>query len=250
MRRSVAVLCCDHSSVEVLKATLEALDIDMISCRSRQQALELAVSGRCSNLIVDFDLAGAEEVVRMTSLLPESQRPLLLALASRVWPGTGRAFHSGVHRILYRPLDAHQLRDALKPGRRGVRPQRRCPRYEMKTLVYLESGRGTIPAISIDIGEAGIAVQAAEVVPITSRLAFRCTLPGTEIVLKGYAEVIWASDQGRAGMFFSDMSPAARKHLRQWLSRRAANSREKHAVRDLLPSEEGNVEFALTAAAE
>ncbi len=71
-------------------------------------------------------------------------------------------------------------------------------------------------------------------------------LPGTEMTLQGHADVIWASDQGRAGLFFSKLAPAARKHLKHWLHKRSAHSKDKddHTVRDLMPPEDAHVYFA------
>ena len=92
-----------------------------MNCPSQQEALELVMTGRCSTLIVDFDLPGAEEVIRMAALLPPAQKPALLAVASRAWPGTGQAFQSGASRILYRPLDPEQIKDALKAGKKAAK---------------------------------------------------------------------------------------------------------------------------------
>jgi len=243
MRQSAAVLCQDKTSLHALKATLEEAGIELLTCPSRQQALELVMAGRCSTLIVDFDLPGAEEVISMAALLPPSQKPALLAIASRAWPGTGQAYQSGAGRILYRPLDTEQIKDALRTAKKKTSKlqRRKSARCEMKTLVYLELEGATLPAISIDIGEHGLAVQATEPVPMSSNLHFRCTLPGTEFTLQGHADVIWASDQGRAGLFFSKLAPAARKHLKQWLHKRT--SRKDHA-RDLLPPVDAHVSFA------
>ena len=119
MRQSAAVLCHDKRSLQTLQATLEVLGIELVNCPSGQEALELVMNGRCSTLIVDFDLPGAEEVIRMASLLPPGQKPALLAVASRAWPGTGQAFQSGASRILYRPLDAEQVKDALKAEKKN-----------------------------------------------------------------------------------------------------------------------------------
>ncbi len=221
----------------------------MVSCHSGQEALELVVSGRGSTLIVDFDLPGAEEVIRMAALLPPTQKPALLAVASRAWPGTGQAFQSGASRILYRPLEAELLRDALKPEKAKSKTNRRkSARYEVKTLVYLDLESGPLSGVSIDIGEHGLAVQATERVPVSSNLAFRCVLPGTRITLQGHADVMWASDQGRAGLFFSKLSPAARKQLKRWLNKRSAHSKEKHktAVHDLMPHDEAHVSFSVS----
>src|SRR5579863_5335418 len=121
MPQSAAVMCQDKRSLQTLAATLEVLGVELVSSASGQEALELIMSGRCSTLIVDFDLPGAEEVIRMASLLPPGQKPALLAVASRVWPGTGQAFQSGASRILYRPLSSGELRDALRTGEKTVR---------------------------------------------------------------------------------------------------------------------------------
>lgn len=203
----------------------------------------MVMSGQCSTMIVDFDLPGAEEAIRMASLLPPAQKPALLAIATRAWPGTGQAFQSGANRILYRPLTAEVVREALKSGKKAGRPNRRkSERYDVKTLVYLEVEHGTLAGISIDIGEQGLAIQATDPVPIQTNVAFRCVLPGTDTTLQGHADVIWASDHGRAGLFFSKLAPAARKHLKQWLTKRGHPS--KHALRDLLPEGEDHVSFA------
>ena len=243
MRKSAAVLCHDKRSLLTLQGTLDQLDTELIHCRSHQEALEFVMNGKCSTMIVDFDLPGAEEAIRMASLLPPTQKPTLLAVASRAWPGTGQAFQSGANRILYRPLEGELVKEALKAGRKLAKQNRRkCPRYEVKTLVYLELEHQTLAGISIDIGEHGLAMQAAEPVPIHSNMPFRCVLPGTHVTLQGEADVIWASDQGRAGLFFSKLAPTARKHLKQWLAKRGHQN--KHAVRDLLPPADAHVEFA------
>jgi len=246
MPQSAAVVCQDKTSLKILETTLESLGIELNACANGQKALESVMTGRCSTLIVDFDLSGAEEVIRMASMLPDTQKPALLAVASRAWPGTGQAFQSGASRILYRPLNPEQLKDALKTAQRSHRSRRRSNRYELKTLVYLDLETGTVPGVSIDIGEHGLAVQTTEPVPITSNISFRCVLPGTGFTLQGHADVIWASDQGRAGLFFSKVAPASRKHLKQWLHKRT----HKDHARDLLPPVDAQVCFAASEQSE
>jgi hypothetical protein len=246
MRQSAAVLCNDQVSLEVLKPVLAQLHFELVKCRTRQEALELVMTGVCSTLFVDFDIPGSDEAIRMANLLPEMQKPKLIAIASRVWPGTGMAFQSGASRILYRPLEAELVKEALKSGKKASSKQnrRKSARYDVKTLVHLELKSGTLAAISIDIGEHGLSIQAADAVPMISNVAFRCVLPGTHTTLHGHADVIWASDQGRAGLFFSKLAPAARKHLTNWLHKRAHHSKDKSEVRDLLPPSDAHVSFA------
>lgn len=250
MRQSAAVLCNDQRALPTVEASLEQLGIELVRCRSGQNALEAVVTGRCSVLIVDFDLSGAEDVVRMTGLLPPAQRPTLLAVASQAWPGTGQAFHSGANRILYRPLEPEVIEEALRSGKKAVKSNRRkATRYEAKTLVYLELQTGTVAGISIDIAEHGLALQTAEPVPMNANVEFRCVLPGTTTKLHGHADVMWASDQGRAGLLFTKLSAAARKGLTHWLAKRSKRA-EQVATRDVLVPADSHVEFAVSAAEE
>ncbi|PYX46112.1 MAG: hypothetical protein DMG79_17485 [Acidobacteria bacterium] len=255
MRQSAAVISRDDRSLKTLETTLGELDIEMVNCPSGQAALEMVMTGRCATLIVDFDLPGAEEIIRMATLLPPSQKPVLLAVASRAWPGTGQAFQSGASRILYRPVEPEQIKEALKAEKKIKKTTRRkSERYEVKTLVYLEIETGTLPGVSIDIGEHGMAIQATDPVPMSSNLAFRCVLPGTDITLQGYADVMWASDQGRAGLFFSKLTPVARKHLKQWLGKRSSQSKRKskdpHVVRNLMPPRDAEVSYSASGLSE
>jgi len=245
MRQSAAVLCHDDRSLRTLEGTLQELGITLMNCPSERHALESIMTGNCSTLIVDFDLPGARELMRMADLLPATQKPNLLAVSSRAWPGTGEAFQSGAGRILYKPLDPELAKESLKPAKKsGKANHRRSARYEVKTLVYLELESGTIPALTIDIGEHGLAVQATDPLPMSSKLSFRCLLPGTNVTLHGHADVIWASDQGRAGLFFSKLAPAARKHLKNWLHKRSKDQKNTGAVRNLLPPTDAHVCFA------
>ena len=256
MRQSAAVICRDRLSLQTLQSALHELGIEPVVCPCNEEALELVLAGRCSTLIVDFDLRGADEVVRMAAMLPPVQKPVLFAVASRAWPGTGQAFQSGVSRILYRPLDPELVKDAVKAGGKGAkRGRRKSTRYEMKTLVHLDVESTRLAAVTIDISEHGLALQATEPVPISSHLPFRCVLPGTDFTLQGYADVIWASDQGRAGLFFSKLAPAAHKHLRHWLQKRSHARREgkahdrkkdRDSVRYLLPPDDAHVSFPVS----
>jgi DNA-binding response OmpR family regulator len=264
MTRFAAVFCNHAPSLRILRAALDEAGIDHLLCRSQQQALELTLGGECSLLIADFALPEAGELVRLVSLLPPPQKPVVLAVAEK-YPGTGEAFQSGANRILYSPLVSAQVRDALQEillnGRKRAHrdrhksgsprstkfarsthlarltknDRRASARSGITTLVYLELETGTLLAIGVDLSEQGLAVQAPEPIPARTRMPFRCLLPGTGHTLRGLADVIWTDAQGRAGMFFSHLPPSSRKLLKHWLARGRAYTAD--AVRVLLPPE-------------
>ena len=124
MPQSAAVLCQDSRSLQTFERTLAQVGVELARCHSKQEALESVMSGHSTTLIVDFDLPGAEEVIRMAALLPETQKPALLALASRAWPGTGQAFQSGANRIIYKPIDPELIKESLKSAKKMARTNR------------------------------------------------------------------------------------------------------------------------------
>jgi hypothetical protein len=183
-------------------------------------------------LVVDLDLPGARDVAKLAGLLVPPQKPVLLTLVAE-WEGSSKAFQSGANLILYKPLQPVQAKDTLAASLRFMKTEaRRSVRHKMKGLVYLELATGTVPALGMDVSEHGLAVQAAEPLPLRANLPFRFGLPGTHDFVQGRADVIWTDEKGRAGMFFSRMAASARKHLQHWLSKRNISARD--AVRVLL----------------
>ena len=81
----------------------------------------------------------------------------------------------------------------------------------------------------LDINQHGLALQAPEPLPPVQQVPLRFVLPGTDNMVEGTGEVIWADDGGRAGMLFSRLTPVSRKYLKEWFGKRTA--RRKTIVR-------------------
>jgi len=96
----------------------------------------------------------------------------------------------------------------------------------------LQVAGATLPAILRDLSEQGLALQAPESLSETQTVPLRFVLPGTAQTVHAIGEVIWADETGRAGLFFSRLTPASQKYLRNWFARRHTN--KKDAVRVLL----------------
>ena len=69
------------------------------------------------------------------------------------------------------------------------------------------------------------ALQAPEPLPPLPEVPLRFVLPGTMHMVEGTGEVTWVDDGGRAGMLFSELTPASRKYLKNWLSKRGPKRR-------------------------
>jgi len=157
--------------------------------------------------------------VHMARLAPAQRRPVVFAVISEL-TDVGSVFQAGANFVLYKPLVREQVLRSLRAGRAFMQPdRRRSSRQKAESLVYLRFGDVCpVPALVLDINEDGLAVQASEPLP-AAELPLRFILPGTTYMIEGSGEVTWADDTGRAGIFFSELTPAARRQLKAWLSK-------------------------------
>ena len=223
MKLNALLMCREHESLSMLADALETLAIDQEACVSAPKAMELLALGYYSALLVDFHLPGAAQVVHMARLAPAQRRPVVFAIINALID-VGSTFQAGANFVLYKPLVREQVLRSLRAGRVFMQPDRRqSPRQKTDSLVYLRFGDVCpVPALVLDISEDGLAVQASEPLP-AAELPLRFILPGTTYMIEGSGEVTWADDSGRAGIFFSELTPTARRQLKAWLAKRNKN---------------------------
>jgi len=237
MKLNALLVSQDRPSVQVLEALLDVLHVEHQTCLSSSEAVELLVHGHFSALVLDFDLPGAGQVARMARMASPQRKPVVFAMVGAFTP-VG-AFQSEVNFVLYKPLAYEQVARSLHAGQRFMKPNpRHSPRHPLEALVYLQLPVTTLPAIVLDLSEQGLALQALEPLPAMRNVPLRFVLPETSHLVEAIGKVIWAEDDGRAVMFFSRLTPASRHHLKNWLAKRGANT--KNAVRVLLPPQKAH----------
>jgi len=220
MKLNALLMCREHEALRILVSALDDLGVEEEVCVSEEEAMELLALGYYSALIVDFDLPGASQVTRMARLAPAQRRPVVFAMIDAL-TDVGSAFHAGANFVLYKPLDWEPTLRSLRAGRVFMRPdRRRSPRHKTESLVYLRFGNVCpVPALVTEISEEGLSVQASEPLPVFE-LPLRFILPGTNYTIEGSGEVSWADDNGRAGIFFSELTSTARRQLKSWMIKR------------------------------
>jgi hypothetical protein len=235
MGLNALLVCAERQSLKVLGSVLDELEIGHESCQTCGDAIERAVRGQYSALVLDFDLAGAAQVGKLARVAAPQRRSVLFALvgASSSLSDTSQA---GANVVLYKPLEIEQVRCSLRAGRELMRADRRqTSRHRIETLVYLQFGVASMPALVLDLSEQGLALQTPEPFPPVREVPLRFALPGTSHVIDAMGEVIWSDDSGRAGLFFSQLKPNSRKYLNNWLLKRGVKKRD--AVKVLMRPE-------------
>jgi len=225
MKLNALVMCRDQHCLQVLATALEEFGIEAEVCLDADEATERIVRGRYSAAILDFDIAAAVHVAKLARLGPPQSRPVVFAMVGAL-THVGPTFQAGANFVLYKPLALDQVMRSLRAGRGFMRPdRRRSPRQKLETLVYLQFGIAALPALVLDLNEQGLALQAAEPLPPVQTVPLRFVLPGTDHMVEGRGEVVWADDEGRAGLFFTQLKPASRKVLKMWLDKRTPKRR-------------------------
>jgi CheY-like chemotaxis protein len=238
MKLNVLLMCRNQPSLRVLAAAFKGIQIAPEVCLSAPDAMELLVKGHYSALVLDFDLPGAVRVARMARMISSDRRPVLFVMIGAMTP-VGGAFQAGANFVLYKPLEAEQVAHSMRAARGFMNPdRRRSPRHPVQTLVYLHLNVRELPALMLDVSEQGLALQAPEPLLSVQEVPLRFVLPGTAHSIEAIGQVIWSNQDGRAGMFFSRLTPVSRKYLKDWLNKHGA-SRNKDAVRVLLEPERG-----------
>jgi CheY-like chemotaxis protein len=220
MNVNALLMCREQEALQMLVGALDELEIEEEICVSEPEAMELLAVGYYSAVVVDFDLPGAAQVARLARLLPAQRRPVVFAVINAV-TDVGSAFQAGANFVLYKPLVRDQVMRSLRAGRAFMRPdRRRSPRQKAEALVYLRFGDVCpLPALVLEVSEEGLSVLASEPLPATE-LPLRFILPGTSQMIEGSGEVTWADDSGHAGIFFTQLTPVARRHLKAWMLRK------------------------------
>ena len=226
------VMCRRQQSVRLLGNTLDELEMAQDCCVSAQEAIELVARGNYAALVLDFDLPGAAHVAKLARLAPMRRRPVTFAMIGSA-TDIADAFRAGANFVLYKPLDVDQVLRCLRAARGFMRrDRRRSPRQSVDTVAYFLFGKKlAIPALMLDLNAEGFCVQSVEPFPAVPEVPVHFLLPGTTHPIEGTAEVIWADDSGRAGLFFTRLGASHQRHLEAWCARRHRKKAPPHIVR-------------------
>jgi hypothetical protein len=233
MKLNSLLISQDAASLSCLTTALAKLDIGAEVCPSCARAMGPLMKSQYSAVVLDFDQPGAAQVAQMIRLARSERPPLVMALVTQLGPVSG-AFQAGIKFVLYKPLKTRDVAQSLWDAKQFMRrDRRRSPRDNVKALVHLQLAGATVPALLRDLSEQGLALQAPEPLSQAQSVPLRFVLPGTAQTVHAIGEVIWADETGRAGLFFSRLTPSSQKCLRNWFASRHA--KRKDAVRVLLP---------------
>ena len=226
MNFNALVMARSASGTKTLVAAFAELGIEFRVSTSASETIEMLAASYHSAVIVDFDMPQALRVAKMVRALEPKRRPIVFGMLGSQTSIAG-VFQAGTNFVLYKPLDLRQVLHAFRAAQGFMRPDRRQrSRLKSEALAYLHFLNGTVPALVLDVTEQGLSVQAAEALVPMRGVRLRFILPGSAQFITATGDFIWADASGRAGLFFRELAPGARRNLDAWLRRREAKRSE------------------------
>jgi ActR/RegA family two-component response regulator len=233
MKPTALLVTRDRAALLLLQAALDVLDIDTQVCYSTEEAVDAVVHQDYAAVVLDFDLPQAAQVARMSHIAQPARKPLVGAMVG-FYTAVNGATECGINFVLHKPLNVEEVTRCLNASKKTMKSNRRqSQRGKMETLVHLEFDGRVVPALSHDVSEHGLALQASEPLPRREDVDLRFVLPGTNHKVEAHCEVIWSDLNGCAGMFFTQLTPQSRKYLKMWMTQH--RPKREDAVRVLLP---------------
>jgi CheY-like chemotaxis protein len=237
MKPNILFVAGRASCVQVLEGAARQAHLLPDICHTAYDAVERLGASNYSALVLDLESSGAENVLRMTHLLPEAERPVVFTMVSpRMHVAT--AYECGANFVLYKPLQPEQVLRSLRAAR-GFMPlnrplhrskersldrsedRRKSARHDVRYLVHFDlPGAVCYPALLLDVNADGMSVQTTGAISLTKVMPFRLQLSHGQRV-RGSAEVMWTDSSGRAGLMFSHLSAQGKQHIVTWLSSHA-----------------------------
>ena len=127
MGPNALLVCAERQSLKVLESLLDELEISHDACHCCADAMERAVRGQYSALVLDFDLEGCAQLGKLARMAAPQQRSVLFALVGASTPLNDTS-HAGANVVLYKPLNLDQVRAHCVPDvNLSYRPQARFP---------------------------------------------------------------------------------------------------------------------------
>jgi len=213
------LLTTDQQVRHQLRSVLRDLGIGVEVCHRAAQANECLRRQHFDLAVLDCEVPGVEEVIGEFRTAASSRgAPLFL-----IDPGdsSAAAFLGHADYLLSRPLALEQTWRALRTARQQMEfTMFRYFRVRIDVAALLLcSGGTTVETRTRDVGQGGVALQTPIPLRRGETLGVQLDLPGCREVIEAQAEVVWADENGTAGLRFIMLADECRSALEAWIAK-------------------------------
>jgi hypothetical protein len=205
----------DNGVQMVLPAVLLEARIETEIAPDVPRAIQLLRERKFAAVIVDYDLEGAESVLKDMDLYPSNRNAVAFGIVPE--GDVCNDLPPGAKFIMTKPLLAEGARRTLRAASGLlVAEHRRYFRCALEVPLHLAGANREFRAITTNISMGGLALRTLQVIGLAEKFRLEFVLPQVGTI-ETEGEVVWADTQGRAGMHFLDLPDAHKKRLQFWL---------------------------------
>lgn len=214
------VICSDIAAYKTITRSLGKISPVVDYTSGIATAKAFIERRKIDGIFLDMELEGALDLVQGLRQGGSNRYSVIFACAR---PGDDAAhlLNSGINFVLYKPLLANAVVDALDSASPLIIAERkRYLRYQLMVPVMLKLREEEQKAITANVSRGGMAVRCQHVYEPGSPIQFTFDLPGAEI--KGRGEVAWANTEGFMGIKFFLLGEQNKQALSSWLDKQGA----------------------------
>jgi len=214
------VVSRDWQEVSVLECILGSMQIGVDVESEPEEARRKLTNSKIDAVIVDYDLAGADALVKKLEPMRRGEDAIPLVLMS------GPMHHDKLRRngadfFFEKPVSVEQAVHTLAAARNLIlRGRLRYHRHALQAHVSMVANRRHMEAELLNVSRGGIGVRTKADLQTGELVRLRFSLPGRKLVVQAQAAVAWRRPNGDIGLRFDEIAKASQDELQLWLEGR------------------------------
>jgi CheY-like chemotaxis protein len=210
----------DSANLELMTEVFSSLEAQVCGIRDSEKAVGLINQQRFDGIFLDLGMPSPDgfELARLVRKSGANKStPVVIVTGANDKQAMQEAFSIGATFFLQKPIDRQKLSNLFRTVRGGMLNNRRkYIRIPLQTNVTLGVGAKNIRAVSWNLSEGGIQVEAkglrsAEKV----QLSFR--LPASDVAIDANGVVAWVGEN-RQGIQFTSVSSQSQEAIRKFIA--------------------------------
>ncbi|HLY99493.1 MAG TPA: PilZ domain-containing protein [Candidatus Angelobacter sp.] len=216
---SALLVSDDARVISVASKIFDEYGFEVSAVSTTRAATELIRSGSYDLGIYDNDIPG---VFELTGKKPGSNPRVIFAMVRR--PIENNIAGRRVHFIVQKPFNADFFLRSLKAAY-GVMLREKRAAFRQEVSIPASSAKlaegdkqKSLSSVSIvNLSKTGLGMMAGRMLPLGATMQLSFPMPETNESMNVSGTVIWACDNGRAGIRFNHIPASEQKKLNDWI---------------------------------
>ena len=219
MALQALLLSSDPRVLDTLQQVLDRVSIELQVCHGPDEARNILNCRKFDAFLLDCDdMPGATSVLQDLCTGTANKSCVTFAVVNGQTT-VRQAYAMGANFVLDKPLSAeHAIRSVRAAQGLVMRERRRYDRHLLRATGTILVDTGTeLPVTITTISPGGVSIECARRLDLCGAASLKIFLPGSRQALQAKGEIVWSTEEGRAGIKFLVMSTENRKALESWL---------------------------------